>query len=232
MTYDTSHLRYPGNICISGLTAAGKTTHSLLLAGEFGLTFVSGSQVRLFQSGVFPIQQKDFWVTTEGKSLWREEVFEKVEVELLRLESLATGYVFDTFTMPWLHKAPALCIWLESDIDSRAIKSLISHRGLTNVDIDSYATKIHEKDDTTLGIYKRLYGIDIAADHTCFNLVIDISSFISEPSLDASLRSIARAHRLIRAATGYYLTKSSAFQEELRSAITGNAQYIIYNSLL
>ena len=157
MTNDTSHLRYPGNVCVSGLTAAGKTTHSLLLAGEFGLTFVSGSQVRLFQSGVFPIQQKDFWVTAEGKSLWREEVFERVEVELLRLESLATGYVFDTFTMPWLHKAPALCIWLESDIDSRAIKSKISHRGLTNFGVDSYSAKIRDKDDTTLGIYKRLY---------------------------------------------------------------------------
>src|SRR5437867_6777000 len=153
MANGASHLKYPGNVCISGLTAAGKTTHSLLLAGEFGLTFVSGSQVRLFLSGVFPIQQKDFWVNPEGRSLWREEVFERVEVELLRLESVATGYVFDTFTMPWLHKASALCIWLESDITSRAIKSLISHRGLTNFGMDSYAAKIQEKDATTLGIY-------------------------------------------------------------------------------
>ena len=231
MENDRSHLKYPGNVCISGLTAAGKTTHSLLLAGEFGLTFVSGSQVRLFQSGVFPIQQKDFWLTAEGKSLWREEVFERVEVELLRLELLSTGYVFDTFTMPWLHKAPALCIWLESNIDSRAIKSIVSHRGATNFSVESYAAKIRDKDDTTLGIYKRLYDIDIATDHACFDLVIDISSFITEPSLDASLRSIARAHRLIRAATGYYLTKSDAFHEELRSAIADNTQYIIYNSL-
>ena len=232
MKNDTSHLRYPGSVCVSGLTASGKTTHSLLLAGEFGLTFVSGSQVRLFQSGVFPIQQKDFWVTPEGKSLWREEVFERVEIELLRLESLAAGYVFDTFTMPWLHKTSALCIWLESDIDSRAIKSMISHRGLTSLGLDGYAAKIRDKDDTTLGIYKRLYDIDIATDHACFDLAIDISSFIIEPSLEASLRSIARAHRVIRAATGYYLTRSRAFREELQAATADNAQYIIHNSLL
>jgi CMP/dCMP kinase len=232
MTIDTTHLKYPGNVCISGLTAAGKTTHCLLLSGEFGLTFVSGSQVRLFQSGVFPIQQKDFWVTAEGKSLWKEEVFERVEVELLRLESLATGYVFDTFTMPWLHRAPSLCIWLESDLSSRAIKSLISHRGLTSFTLDTYAEKIRNKDDATLAIYKRLYDISIEANQAKFDLVFDISSFITGPSLDGSLRSIARAHRLIRAATGYYLTRTDAFLEELRREAADNAPFILHNSLL
>ena len=39
-------LRHHDNVCISGLTAAGKTTHSHLLAGEFGMTYVSGSQIQ------------------------------------------------------------------------------------------------------------------------------------------------------------------------------------------
>ena len=63
-------LRYEGNVCISGLTASGKTTHSHLLAGEFGLTYVSGSQIQLNFMGVSPIQKKDFWITPAAKVFW------------------------------------------------------------------------------------------------------------------------------------------------------------------
>lgn len=232
MTNDHSELKYHGSVCISGLTASGKTTHSLLLAGEFGLTFVSGSQVRLFLSGVFPIQQKDFWLTKEGKDLWREEVFRKVEVELLRLEKLSSGYVFDTFTMPWLHQEPALCIWLASDIESRKYKSIVSHRGLSHFPDDSYIDKINEKDFVTIDLYKTLYDIDIGTNLDCFDLVIDISTFINEPSLESSLRSIAKAHKIIRAATGYYLSRSDDFRDLFRSVIEENKDYIVHNSLL
>ncbi len=45
-------LEYHGNICISGLTASDKTTHSHLLAGEFGLAYVSGSQIQINFLGV------------------------------------------------------------------------------------------------------------------------------------------------------------------------------------
>ena len=115
---DHSDLKYEGNICISGLTASGKTTHTHLLAGEFGLTYVSGSQIQLNFLGVSPIQSKDFWITLESKKLWNEEQFEKIDTELMRLETQSTGYIFDTSTMPWRHKKPSLCIWLESSLDS------------------------------------------------------------------------------------------------------------------
>ena len=78
-------LKYHGNICISGLTASGKTTHAHLLAGEFGLTYVSGSQIQLNFMGVSPIQTKDFWITVEAKKLWDEKQFAQIDSELLRL---------------------------------------------------------------------------------------------------------------------------------------------------
>ncbi|MFA4919695.1 MAG: hypothetical protein WC581_10650 [Thermodesulfovibrionales bacterium] len=99
-------LRYHGNVCISGLTASGKTTHSHLLAGEFGLTYVSGSQIQLNFMGVSPIQTKDFWITPEAKAFWDGDQFNRIDDELLRLESIGKGYVFDTSTMPWRHKHP------------------------------------------------------------------------------------------------------------------------------
>src|SRR5438046_1835865 len=126
---DTSHLRYPTNICISGLTASGKTTHAHLLAGEFGLTYVSGSQIQLNFLGVSPIQSKDFWITHDAKALWDADQFRRIDSELLGIERRATGCIFDTSTMPWRHQQPAFCIWLESSLPSRVTKSIVSHRG-------------------------------------------------------------------------------------------------------
>lgn len=81
-------LRYAGSICISGLTASGKTTHSHLLAGEFGLTYVSGSQIQLNFMGVSPIQSKDFWITDKAKAFWNEKEFDRIDHEMTRLETL------------------------------------------------------------------------------------------------------------------------------------------------
>jgi cytidylate kinase len=149
MTDFLSKLKYNGNICISGLTASGKTTHSHLLAGEFGLTYVSGSQIQLNFLGLSPIQSKDFWISDAAKSLWDESQFRKIDSELLRLETITAGHIFDTSTMPWRHKQPALCIWLESNISSRITKSIISHRGRSHYPLDCYEDKIREKDLAT-----------------------------------------------------------------------------------
>src|ERR1035438_9857319 len=92
-------LRYSSNVCISGLTASGKTTHSHLLAGELGLTYVSGSQIQLNFMGVSPIQPKDFWITNEAKRFRNAKEFSRIDAELLRLEGQAKGYIFDTSTI-------------------------------------------------------------------------------------------------------------------------------------
>jgi cytidylate kinase len=157
-------LQYKGSVCIAGLTASGKTTHSHLLAGEFGLTYVSGSQIKLNFMGVSPVQSKDFWITEEGKGLRDDEVSKRVDAEMLRLESIAEGYVFDTHTMPWRHKRPTLCIWLESTLESRIIKSFISHRGTSKLSLESYRERIIEKDTGTTTRHKRLYNINIGID--------------------------------------------------------------------
>lgn len=213
------HLKYNGSVCISGLTASGKTTHSHLLAGEFGLTYVSGSQIQLNFMGVSPIQSKDFWITEEAKLFWEGNQFERIDSELLRLESISEGYIFDTSTMPWRHKKPALCIWLESSLESRVIKSIVSHRGRGRFNLDEYSDRITEKDRATISLYKDLYNMDIGTDFSCFDLILDISSLITEPSLKASLNSIAIAHKIIHPAVGWYLTKSDDFRFQLDTAI-------------
>ncbi|MGA2896392.1 MAG: hypothetical protein ABSE27_02195, partial [Acidobacteriaceae bacterium] len=75
-------LRYCGNICISGLTAAGKTTHSHLLAGEFGLTYVSGSQIQLNFLGLSPIQSRTHLINILGSFFCETGVAQGVSADL------------------------------------------------------------------------------------------------------------------------------------------------------
>ena len=212
-------LRYQGSVCISGLTAAGKTTHSHLLAGEFGLTYVSGSQIQLNFMGVSPIQPKDFWITEEAKAFWDKKQFERIDAELIRLESIAEGYIFDTSTMPWRHKRSALCIWLESSLESRILKSIVSHRGRGRFSAEDYRERLIEKDLATINLYKELYNINIGVDLSCFHLILDIGELITEPTLHASLKSIAIAHSIIRPAVGWFLTGDKDFHHQFEESI-------------
>jgi hypothetical protein len=83
-----------------------------------------------------------------------------------------------------------------------------------------------------LTLYNNLYDINIGTDLSCFDLILDISTFITEPTLISSLQSITKAHEIIRSAVGYYLTKSSGFKFDFQNAINENQEFILYNSLL
>jgi cytidylate kinase len=226
-----SHLLYSGNVCISGLTASGKTTHSHLLAGEFGLTYVSGSQIQLNFRGLSPIQDKDFWISEGAKELASEADFRKIDDELLRIEQRSVGCIFDTSLMPWRHKEPALCIWLESDLESRIMKSAISHRGRGRFSVAEYKRRILEKDRATISINKKLLGIEIGMDLDRFDLVLDISECIREISLEASLKSITKVHELIRPAAAWWLTRRDEFRSQLVVALSLHADIVRQNNL-
>jgi cytidylate kinase len=228
----TEALRYTGNVCISGLTASGKTTHSHLLAGEFGLTYVSGSQIQLNFMGISPIQTKDFWITENAKPLWNNDAFSRIDGELLRIESVSEGCIFDTSTMPWRHRRNALCIWLGSSLESRVLKSIISHRGRSDFDTHEYPTRIAEKDAATLRLYQELYGIRIGEDLSCFDLILDISSLIRDATLESSLLSIKVAHEIIRPAAAWYLTNRLEFLQQFQAVVAASPPgLIIHNSV-
>jgi cytidylate kinase len=181
--------------------------------------------------GVSPIQPRDFWITQEAKEFWDKAQFQRIDAELMRLESVAEGYVFDTSTMPWRHKRRALCIWLESTPHSRVLKSIVSHRGRGRFSLDSYLEMILEKDEATVSLYKELYEIDIGTDLSCFDLVLDISKIIDAPTLEASLKSIAIAHSIIRPAVGWYLTGDKHFQHQFQEAACKHPDIVRSNKL-
>lgn len=188
-------------------------------------------QILLNLAGVSPIQAKDFWVTPEARRLKSGEGYPLIDNELLRIEERTEGCIFDTITQPWRHKRPALCIWLESDLRSRVLKSIVSHRGRGTMEADDYPDLLNEKDGDTQRLCRQLYGIEVGNDYAPFDLVLDISGLIAEPTLDASIVSIATAHRIIRAAAAWYLTGRRDFELEFRAAVSEHPELIKVNKL-
>jgi hypothetical protein len=145
---------------------------------------------------------------------------------------VAQGYIFDTSTMPWRHERPALCIWLESSLQPRVLKSIVSHRGRSHFEPEEYPDRIAEKDRATITLYRELYAIEIGGDLSPFDLIIDISSLITSATLEASLESIAIAHSIIRPAAAWYLTGREQFRCEFERATATHPSLIKRNTLL
>lgn len=216
-----------GSVCVSGLTAAGKTTHCHLLAGEFGLTYVSASQILLSLAGISPIQARDFWFSDEARELWSDRMTRDVDAELRRLSQNGSGFVFDAVAMPWRAEGECLRVFFESDLKSRITKSMVSHRGRQPPCELEYARKITEKDRVLVDSHKRLFGIEVESDRKGFDLVLDISQAIQSPTFKAAIASIAIVHAILRPAVGYYLTRDSSLFAEYLAALERYRTHVV-----
>ena len=134
--------------------------------------------------------------------------------------------------MPWRRKREALCIWLQSDLKSRIVKSIISHHGRSSVLPDQYDKLIREKDKATIELCNELYNIKIGEDLSCFDLIIDISSLIKGTSILSALKSIKITHEIIRPAVGWYLTKERVFLVEFEKASKKYSALIKRNNII
>lgn len=176
------------------------------------------------------IQTRDFWITEEAKPLWNNDAFSRIDAELLRIESVSDGCIFDTSTMPWRHRRAAFCIWLGSSLESRVLKSIVSHRGRSHFEIDEYPTRIAEKDAATRRLYKELYNIDIGEDLSYFDLILDISSLIKDATLEGSLASIKATHDVIRPAVAWYLTSRAEFLHKFEAVVAASPPGLIVHN--
>jgi cytidylate kinase len=194
-----------GNVIISGLTAAGKTTHAGLLARRYNLDYLSASQTMLKLAGLSIRQPPDFWVTEEGLGLGRKITWSQVDAEIRRVEEQGRHTIFDSLSLPWLCRQKCLVIWLESSLPSRVMKAIVSHRGQNNLTPAEVKEKISLKDWSARAKVLKQYGIDIFRDRSPFNLIIDVTRFISVPTAASARMGIKQVDDIISSAVGWYL---------------------------
>jgi hypothetical protein len=78
---------------------------------------------------------------------------------------------------------------------------------------------VGEKDAFSAAYCRDVYGFELAADPNVFDVILDISSFIEAPTLDASARSIRRADEIVNALVGFALTAGMEFRAALQRCV-------------
>jgi cytidylate kinase len=184
-------------IIISGLTAAGKTTHGRLLASTWDLPYYS--MVRVMGDVLahdWPALPTSRW--TPARDLVRRD---NADVDLLadermvRLAETTPIGVFDAWALPWLYdRDDAVRLWLESDLPSRIRKYQVSQLPLCP-DEAAVRELLADKDGFARARFAELYGFDLYTDRSPFELVADNSSYLPVATADAARAGVAAFHR-------------------------------------
>lgn len=214
------------NVFISGLTAAGKTTHATLTANKRHMKFVSASTLLLEQLNVnTQSMPKDLWVSSQAKDLWSRRTTdpsmdEWVDETIKNMAYETENTFFDSWTAPWLAKeASGLRIRLESSLNSRWWKSIVSHGTDSTLTPEEVRKNVNEEDALNRDLFLTKYGFDIYEDLDLFDYILDISDFIKAPTPEASEVSVSKVQKIISAAVGYYFEKSDEWRNSLNEQI-------------
>lgn len=181
------------NIAFAGLTAAGKTTHALLLADELGYEYVSATKILLELLDMPAVDHRSVWFSKldeinrlrEGDALDDE-----LEARLIQLATERDGLVLDTWALPWISDEPMIRIWVESDRRSRSWKCYVSQGKKHERDIETCAALIDTKDQTTREIFKRRHKFDLFSDRSRFDLILENTHLIDAPTREGADRGI------------------------------------------
>lgn len=212
-------------IFISGLTAAGKTTHAQLIASKYELKFVSASSFLLKKVNIDSENiPKNFWVSDAAIQL-REmrtqnlSVDHWVDQQMMKAAKDLENAVYDTWALPWLTLETGLRIHLTSSIRARWWKAIISHGPTSQMSPEFVLSGIKEKDRSTQRYFQSEYGFDIFKDYSIFDYIVDISIFIKAPTPSASLVSISKSQEIIDGIIQYHYQNSEDNTHQLMRLI-------------
>ncbi|WP_393073694.1 hypothetical protein [Streptomyces sp. LN704] len=194
-------------IVISGLTAAGKTTHTKLLAETLDFRAVHFTDLLLRELQVEAGSADQVWFNRlhEIESMRAGGLADRRTEEVVGalLES-DEPMVVDAVLAPWLHPGPRINIWLGSDRAARAWKCSVS-RLPGVISTDDSLRLLDEKDAFTRAYLWRERAVDLYTDRSCFDLVLDSSHLIGAPTLDAARNGIAELHQVLLAYVNWWL---------------------------
>lgn len=187
MSFDSGRRR----IVISGLTAAGKTTHAKKLAEYLGLEYFSSSEVLGQLTGL-----EGAWSpSVDLRRVGDEEIDRQLDALVLREFHSRSECVFDAWALPWICDGPAIHLWIESDFPSRVRKCMVSRldRGDTP-DARDCLSVVRAKDQFSRDVFLRNHGFDLFTDRSPFDLILNNSSLIPRPTVECAQRGIATFH--------------------------------------
>lgn len=190
-------------ILISGLTAAGKTTHARLLATHWGCEYLGASQLRRVLLRTSSDDLGHEWDPAIDLRRRDSPVYDRVLDEIIsrQVQASVRPLIVDAWLQPWLcADDSAIRVWIESSLEARVRKATVTClRNETALPFD-LESQIAAKDDFSHSMFTRLYGIDFGPDPEIFDLIVDNSQFIAHPTVEASDFGISQFEPLLEQA--------------------------------
>ncbi|MDE1868604.1 MAG: cytidylate kinase family protein [Candidatus Micrarchaeota archaeon] len=171
-------------ICISGLSASGKTSLGHRLAKELNLMHITKASTQIYrkESANFKGDEK----LAEMAVSKHARTFDK---ELIELAS-KNNCVVTTWLGPWIVKGPTVRVWLHADIDARAKRRAKE----LNIPVAKAKKMINQKDSLTIKGFKKVQGIDIN-DRSGFDLELNTERLsVEEMTAIISMLALSRAN--------------------------------------
>ncbi|WP_346027568.1 hypothetical protein [Arthrobacter parietis] len=172
-------------VILSGLTAAGKTTHTRLLATELRIDALHTTDLLLSALGQ-SVEDGHTWLRrlkeVEHSRDRDQSADDLVDAALSACLASGQDCVIDSWALPWRSGSETLNIWIGSDRYSRAVKCRVSHLQEKVLAIDEAMSHVDEKDTLTRHRFVHRYGFDIFADRAPFQVVMDNSHLIIHPT--------------------------------------------------
>lgn len=194
-------------IVISGLTAAGKTTHAKLLAERLGLPYYSASD--LLRS----IAAEQFDVRGDWGNRWSPRMDElratsalddEIDARMVEIYNQSLNGVFDSCFLPWLcEDRQGVNIWFESDMRSRVRKCYVSHLDNSRIDIEQAQRVVRDKDAFTESALERSVGAKYEPDDR-FDLVLTNTALMPEATVFSSVRGVAIFAEVVNNCVNYF----------------------------
>jgi cytidylate kinase len=184
-------------VILSGLTAAGKTTHARLLAEELDCPCFSAGQL------LAELHSSELrgWVPEVDRHRAGDTSLD-LRLDALALETLIghDDCVMDAWALPWFATGvDAVRVWIESDLHSRILKATVSE--LREGRVSSYDRRravVTDKDDFSRQRFAAIHQFDLFTDRAPFDVVVDNSHFIQTPTIAASDAGIERFQPVLR----------------------------------
>ena len=186
-------MQYGDSIAISGLTAAGKTTHAQLLAHWLDYRYISATQIMLEIAGYGESTIEGIWLRADPniRSVLTDiSVARKLTDTLTRLAATERSVVFDSWGLSWAYQGPLVRLWIDSDRLSRSWKCYVSQGPSPSLSVVECTRLIDDKDLQTRSLFREEYGVDIFSDRSVFDVVLDNSWLIRQPTREAADRGI------------------------------------------
>ena len=97
------------------------------------------------------------------------------------------------------------------------MKAIVSHQGQNNLTPVEVKKKISLKDRMARQEILAHYGVDIFRDRSPFNLIIDVSGFITAPTEAAARLGIQQVGDIISSAVGWYIYRDRYHRKRFQS---------------